>query len=198
MKQAVAVIQKNLENFESLCQDGGMHPKDRQKMCTSCDGRIPFDADVCPYCAAAQPSMASSSEERHYQSLQDSLASPYAPSYVAKPAAPLGSKKETQSEPWKETMAEKRFTNPSSSLGIPQIPTEAVAQEEQADEGKSVFWPLLLLSIGANLLMLGLLQLFFSDQGFLRLEWNSSYWFVYCLGALPLFFLGFKKASTLK
>jgi hypothetical protein len=94
-------------------------------------------------------------------------------------------------------MVEKRFNHTAPSLGAPTIPIdqEAEANAAQANNG---FWPILLLSIGANLLTLGLLQLFFSDQGFLRLEWDSSYWFVYCLAALPLFFLGFKKANPLK
>jgi hypothetical protein len=46
--------------------------------------------------------------------------------------------------------------------------------------------------------MLGLLQLFFSDSGKLKLEWDSSYWFVYCLAAAPLVLLGFKKANQLR
>jgi hypothetical protein len=192
----------------SLCQDEdnqltAMHPKDRQKMCTSCDGRIPFDAEVCPYCAAEQrptvAPLASSAKEMHHQSLQDSLTSLYSPPYAAKSATPSGEKKEfyNKPEPLKEPMAEKRFNHASASLGVPTIPMDS-AEEQHSDEGKSSFWPIFLLSIGANLLTVGLLQLFFSDNGFLRLEWNSSYWFVYCLAALPLFFLGFKKANLLK
>ncbi len=164
-----------------LYKDIIMHPKDRQKMCTNCDGRIPYDAQACPYCGAEQ----SSAKEQHHQSLQESLTSLYPPPYAEK----------NKPEPRKEPMAEKRFNN--SMLGTPTIPVDN-HQEQQADEGKSSFWPILLLSIGANLLTIGLLQLFFSDNGFLRLEWSSGYWFVYCLAALPLFYLGFKKANTLK
>ena len=94
-------------------------------------------------------------------------------------------------------MAEKRFNNSGISLGAPTIPADT-AIEQSSDEGRSSFWPILLLSIGGNLLTIGLLQLFFSDNGFLKLEWDSSYWFVYCLAAAPLFYFGFKKANTLK
>lgn len=94
-------------------------------------------------------------------------------------------------------MAEKRYNPSSIALGVPTIPQNS-AEEQAVDEGRSSFWPILLLSIGSNLLTIGLLQLLFSDRGFLRLEWDSSYWFVYCLGALPLFYFGFKKANTLK
>ena len=92
-------------------------------------------------------------------------------------------------------MSEKRFQQTTPS-GIPNIHLDH-STEQQAAEGKSGFWPLLLLSIGANLLVIGLLQLFFSDGGLLTLEWDSSYWFVYCLGALPLCYFGYKKAKNL-
>ncbi len=97
---------------------------------------------------------------------------------------------------FKDVIPEKRFHS-STPLGVPSIPPEMQEEQQFADD-KTSFWPILFLSIGANLLMLGLLQLFFSDQGFLRLEWDSSYWFVYCLAALPLVFLGYKKATQLK
>lgn len=177
-----------------------MHPKDRQKMCSSCDGRIPLDADVCPYCAAEQRTAApvSSAKEMHHQSLQDSLTSLYSPPYAAKSSNHSSEKKDFyKPEPLKEPMAEKRFNNASASLGVPTISMDST-EEQHLDEGKSSFWPIFLLSIGANLLTVGLLQLFFSDNGFLRLEWDSSYWFVYCLAALPLFFFGLKKANVLK
>jgi hypothetical protein len=103
----------------------------------------------------------------------------------------FGAKK--KSEGFREVSADKRFT---TTLGAPSL---AIEQEEtEVGEGeKSSFWALLLLSIAANLATIGLLQLFFSDNGFLRLEWDSSYWFVYLLIALPLFFLGLKKAKKL-
>jgi hypothetical protein len=179
-----------------------MNPKDRQKMCSQCDGRIPYDADACPYCAAEQGALSqsgSAAKEAHHQSLQDSLTALYSPPYTAKNI--FNEKKEfaqiPKPEPVKESMVEKRFNNPSTSLGIPTIPAEN-AEMQRSDEGKSSFWPIFFLSIAGNLLTIGLLQLFFSENGFLRLEWNSSYWFVYCLAALPLFFFGMKKVNTLR
>ena len=175
-------------------------------MCTSCDGRIPLDVDVCPYCAVDLKSTvvpASRVKELHHQSLQDSLTSLYPPPYGKNShfLSPSEEKKEAihfnKSEPVKDPMAEKRFNHTSPSLGAPTIPIDS-AVDANIDHGKNGFWPILLLSIGTNLLVLGLLQLFFSDNGFLQLEWNSSYWFIYCLAALPLFFFGFKKANGLK
>lgn len=152
-----------------------------------------MDADLCPYCASEQTQTVSSPKELHHQSLQDSLTSLYTPPYAAKPSNPIPNKP----APLKAPMAEKRFNNPSAALGIPAIPTES-AEDQHVEEGRSSFWPILLLSVGANVLTIGLLQLFFSDEGFLHLEWDSSRWYLYCLAALPLFFFGFKKVNALK
>lgn len=159
----------------------GMKPNDRQKMCTNCDGRIPVDADLCPYCATEQAQV-----YLQHKSIQESLTSLYPPPYAAKNTI----KTPEQAKP----MSEKRYqqTTPSSSPSIHLDHNE----EQQAQAEKSSFWPLLLLSIGANLFVIGVLQLFFSDNGILTLEWDSHYWFVYCLAALPLFYFGFKKANS--
>ncbi len=181
-----------------------MNSKDRQKMCSSCDGRIPLDAGVCPYCASEQRGASapiSSTKELHHQSLQDSLTSLYSPPYAGKNSGFMSNEKKevpnsSKPEPLSDPMAEKRFNNSSVAMGVPTIPVDA-SEDQQMESNKSSFWPILLLSIGGNLLTLGLLQLFFSDGGYLRLEWNSSYWFVYCLAAAPLFFFGFKKVNSL-
>jgi len=173
-----------------------MLPKDRQKMCTNCDGRIPRDADRCPYCASDVKTVSASAntvKELHHQSLQEGLTSPYHPSY-GKNSSFLN---QPSTEPPKESMVEKRFNRASPTLGTPTLPIESTA-ESNPDQEKNGFWPTLWLSIGANLFTLGLLQFIFSDHGYLRLEWDSNYWFVYCLAALPLFFFGFKKANVLK
>lgn len=166
-----------------------MHPKERHKICGSCDGRIPIDAQLCPYCTADQSfsSGSNSSLSNHHRSLQQSLSAPYTPPYQAK---------QPGSVPPKESFQDKKFVQPPSLLNPTSIPVPP-NEEVENQVAKNVFWPVLLLSIGANLLILGLLQLFFSDQGILRLEWESRYWFIYCLIALPFVFLGLKKTKLL-
>jgi hypothetical protein len=164
--------------FYSFCEL--MKLNDRQKMCLSCEGRIPLDANLCPYCAAEQ----GSATFLQHKSIQESLTSLYPPPYSAK------------KEPHKSetSMSEKKFqtASPIINTSIAQPTTE---QNSSAAEEKSSFWPLLLLCVGANLLVIGLLQLFFSENNRLTLQWNSKYWFVYCLSALPLFYFGFKKVN---
>jgi len=165
-----------------------MKPNERQKMCATCDGRIPLDANLCPYCSTEQGT--SGQVYLQHKSIQESLTSSlYPPPYAAKNT----SNPSQFQEPMSEKRSEKKFqTAPVASS--PHISLDNT--EEQSVEEKNSFWPLLLLSVGANLLVLGLLQFFFSDNGLLTLQWDSSYWFIYCLAALPLFYLGFKKIQS--
>ncbi len=162
-----------------------MHPKERQKMCKNCDGRIPVETQLCPYCASEQSlfhsvSPGGSGGPQHQRSLQESLTSLYTPA-SSKGKVPPGLEKPLY--PPKDPLQEKR---PAAA--------QASVTEAQEEGRSSPFWPILMLSLGANLLIVGLLQLFFSDHGILRLEWNSAHWFVYCLAAVPLFFFGLRKA----
>jgi hypothetical protein len=68
--------------------------------------------------------------------------------------------------------------------------------EESADAQSVPFWPILMLSLGSNLLTVGILQFFFSDHGVLRLEMNASYWFLMVLVAIPLIYFGLKNFSS--
>jgi hypothetical protein len=170
-----------------LRNDGDpMKPIDRQKMCINCDARIAVDAKECPFCGAdnAQETSHTPPPSQKNQSLQDSLTSLYSPPYPGKSATYSTHVDENPKKPTFQTVTPEKKAAPSA---------EALNAEEQ--EEKSVFWPLLMLSAGSLALTLGLLQFFFSERGFLRLEWNSSYWFFYCLFALPLLYFGYKKSS---
>lgn len=161
-------------------------------MCSHCEGRIPYEVDNCPYCGVdqAKGSGFSPVKQVHHQSLQDSLTAPYSPQHAPRPlqaAAPA-----------------MQFTKPVSPVdkkSLPQAPVsqaQALVAEEVATHEKRAFFPILFLSLAGNLLTIGLLQLLFSEGGSLRLEWDASYWFLYCLAAIPLLFFGMKKAGALK
>ncbi|HSW86519.1 MAG TPA: hypothetical protein VLG49_03350 [Rhabdochlamydiaceae bacterium] len=173
-----------------------MNPADRKKMCTSCDGMIPIDAETCLYCTADQAQTIESAPHQaplfKHQSLQDSLTSLYTPPYSSKGHMASYEESNGSQRSRRETM---NLSSPS--IAIPVAESESVDEEKDQAQG-GTFWAVFMLSLGALLLNLGLLQLFFSDHGVLRLEWNSSYWFLYCLIALPLFYFGLKKANTFK
>src|SRR5579872_7278493 len=138
-----------------------MKTTDRQKMCTNCDGRIAADATECPYCSAEQQVEEASAQTPLFknQSLQASLASLYSPPYSSKnpaqnfeePKKSIDSFATSAKAPFPSTL------NNNAPMGV--NPVEAEEQQAQSN-----FWPLFVLAIGSNLLIIGLLQLFFSDK----------------------------------
>ena len=174
-----------------------MKTADRQKMCSHCDGRIPLEAITCPYCNAEQVNKSSNAS---------SGSSLYSPPYVGKglrysigdeqKEEPAFRQQEMFQKEEKEEDEEEQRSPSKPSLSLPPV-EKAMSADTPKDES-SQFWPLFMLSLGSILATLGLLQFFFSDNGFLRLEWDSSYWFLYCLISLPLFFFGIKKVNQIK
>ncbi len=150
-----------------------MKPVDRQKMCPNCDGRVAYDATQCPYCfATLQVEGAAQGTLFKHQSLQDSLTNPYTPPYGVQTTEPALEKKST----------------------VKASDSTAIIGKEEASDNKN-FWPILFLSLAGNLFTLGVLQFFFSDQGIVKLEMNGTYWFLFILLSLPLFYFGFKQTK---
>ncbi len=169
-----------------------MKPSDRQKMCTQCDGRVPVEAQECPYCSAEfhEPPQEASQELFKSQTLQDSLTSLYAPPYGVKPTYSISSTPQMPAEPTRKASQE---TFKEVSAKAPEMPIQS--QEDQV-ETKSQFLPILVLFSASNFLILGLIQALFAENGKLSMEWDSSYWFIYCVLSIPLFFFGYKKLAA--
>ncbi len=152
-----------------------MKPVDRQKICPNCDGRVSYDATQCTYCFAALQVDNSAPKLFSPSPSQDNLSALYTPPYSTQPAEPKITPKSFYTEKDGGAMIDKT----------------------EASESKS-FLPILLLTLGGNLLTLSILQFFFSDHGIVRLEINGSYWFLMLLASLPLFYFGLKGSSESK
>ncbi len=123
-------------------------------------------------------------------SSQESLSSLYPPPYSNRNFSHMKiDNKDTNS---KFKMSQAPAENPFA-----KISANAKTESQEAEE-KSGFFSIILALLGSNLLTLGLMLAFFSDGGFLRLEWSSKYWFVYCLIALPMVYAGLKQAKEAK
>lgn len=155
-----------------------MKPVDRQKICPNCDGRISYDATQCTYCFTALQADNSSSKLFTSPS-QDHLSALYTPPYSTRPAT--------------ETAEPKIISRPTPLFT--EKDGSAAKERTEASDSKN-FLPLLLLTLGGNLLTLSILQFFFSDHGIVRLEINGSYWFLMLLASLPLFYFGLKSSSN--
>jgi hypothetical protein len=182
-----------------------MHSTEKEKMCVQCEGRIPMNIGECPFCGAPQEGQKVRNSFKaplfESKSLKDSLASLYTPPYQGKGSPPTQEELPFYAEPEREPAA------PYGSIyrDVSNVPFRDVAAEELAkattqgsDEvKKSSLWMTILLVTGSNLLLLSLMQLFFSKGGFLRLEWDASYWFLYLLASLPLLYFGVKQWKEL-
>lgn len=157
-----------------------MKPVDRQKACAKCDGRIPWNAKECIYCGVEIGEAPTDPASFKQHTLQESLASLYTPPYAAKSSHLFNQEEEKGEERGRSTYQES---------------VAAFPEEETAEEVKNNFLPMFLLVIGTNLFTIGLLQLFFSTDGLLSLEWDSTYWFAYCMLAAPMVYFGYQLSA---
>src|SRR3990170_3719807 len=178
-----------------------MKTADKQKMCSNCHGRIPIEADTCLYCGQEQadaPAADASSQAPLFEqkSLQDSLTSLYSPPYSSKRPSYLAEKEEAASKISRPQATPKRVQEAKrESIALP---VEESAVDPSRAEAKGSLFSILLLLLGGNLFALGLMQCFFSVGSRLRLEWQADSWYLYCLVAVPLLFVGYRLASRLK
>jgi hypothetical protein len=154
-----------------------MKPLDKFKLCSQCDGRIPIEVVICPYCSATLNSQdpQRSAPLRNLAS-SENLASLYTPPYAAQRIQPTSALEE-----------KKRSISPQSEPKVTTLNSEAPQSEE-----KSEILPISLLVIGSNLLVISVMQLILSDNGLLKLEWDARYWYIYAIISAPLLWLGIK------
>lgn len=142
-----------------------MKAKKRQKLCYNCEGEVDLDVIVCPFCAAdlrEEKPEQSSPPYHHHLKNLDTQKALYPSSHTP---------------PEREEVA---------------APELAITEEEDETETRSSYAPIILLTFGAQLLLLGLFMLLFSNQGTLTLQWDTRFWYFYLLASLPLLIFGYK------
>ena len=145
-----------------------MKPNKRQKLCHNCDAEIDLDVIVCPFCAAdlrSEKPEQKSAPPTVRNLRGETEGSLYPPPYPIK-----GAVEETIAKPLAEA-------------------------ESPEEKPKSVILPTILLTLGVQLLVLGLLMVLFSHKGVILLKWNAHIWFLYCIGAIPFLYFGYKNLS---
>ncbi|MEI6243340.1 MAG: hypothetical protein WCP39_08085 [Chlamydiota bacterium] len=144
-----------------------MGQKKRLKLCQYCDGQLDLDVIVCPYCG-------NEVVEKKKEDLP-----------VGSPFSSQKTESSLYPPPYRSTREE------SEEIFMKQEPMQ---KEEvlEAPEEKGAFLSTMLFSLGINLVLVGFFILLFSRHGELLLRWDSRFWFVYVLLALPLIFFGFR------
>jgi len=77
------------------------------------------------------------------------------------------------------------------SYVVKGVPEDVVTEQAEETE-KSPVSGVVLCTLGAQLLLLALMMLFFSDGGKLTLQWSAKWWPLYLVGSVPLLFFGMK------
>lgn len=149
-----------------------MDRKDKKKLCPQCEGTIPYQMPHCPFCGFEHFIKETSTA----QTLgSQGLSSLYHPPYLAQSIG------EVRKDP-KDTQA----TPPDPA---PASPIEKSLEDRLA---KVELITIILLSIGGQFMMLGLMLLLFSVDGVVTLQWKSQYWYFYSLFSIPFLLLGLK------
>ena len=159
-----------------------MDKKDKKKLCAQCEGTIPYQLTHCPFCGY-EPQKKNPAELLADASAQNAgLSSLYNPPYLSKSIG----------ESRKETTQEQ--INPYQELTEGKEDIQAVENHL----AKMELIVILLISIGGQFMMLGLMLLLFSVDGYVTLQWKSKYWYFYCIFSIPFILLGLKLLKKFK
>ncbi|MDF2577028.1 MAG: hypothetical protein K0S74_512 [Chlamydiales bacterium] len=150
--------------------------KQKKKLCWNCEGSIPLKSELCPYCGA-----------------NFKLTSPY----------------QTQQYDYAKQLEDSLHLNSSKIDSIGDVDHSSLLEEqkneeasnfpvdEMSEESQFTLIPLLFFLPGSTLTFFALLLLLFSRHGTLRIEWDTSYWFLYLLLGSTLLGLGWNKLKNI-
>lgn len=152
-----------------------MEKKDKKKLCTQCEGNIPYHLKHCPFCGFEQQVKNNLTEQAN-EDINSSLSSLYNPPYLSQSIGEVRKESYLQS-----SISSLDQNNDKDSYGSVE---NKLAKKELI--------VILLLSIGGQFMMLGLMLLLFAVDGYVTLQWKSKYWYFYCLFSIPFLLLGLK------
>ena len=151
-----------------------MEQRSKTKMCPHCDGDVEMEIVVCPYCG----------KDVNEQKLNPA---------IQKPVTGSLSPEETLSSLYPPPYKLKTY---DQELHKEQEEEEVIPEQNNVHESeKQTLTPVVLLSIGLNLLFFGLFVFLFSSKGELFLRINSNLWILYVLFGLPLLYFGWRKIN---
>lgn len=141
-------------------------------MCYNCEGEIDLDVIVCPFCAADLREEKPEQQRTSYN-----------------PAASVKNLN-TQQSLYPPHYAPKEAPSQEAVALAEELPIES-------EEAKNIFGPTILMTLGAQLLLFGVLMFLFSNKGVMILKWDARLWFFYIMAAIPLLIFGYRSVSKL-
>ncbi len=156
-----------------------MKPKKRQKMCYNCEGEVDLDVIVCPFCAA---DLRAEKPEQQYPA--------YNPASSVKALNPAPVNTQTSKSLYPPAQAAEEEAPQEQEAVLPM-------EEASESEGKTMIGPTILLALGVQLALFGLMMALFSSKGVFVLKWDARLWFLYLLASAPLIIFGYRALSKL-
>ncbi|MBI3508242.1 MAG: hypothetical protein HY069_01215 [Chlamydiia bacterium] len=142
-----------------------MKPKKRQKLCQNCEGEIDLDVIVCPFCAA---DLREEKPEKGRMQVQSNTTTSFNPTF------------------------ESLYPSPHAPRTFEESAAPPAPEAKEEEGRPSYVFPLFLITLGVQLLLLGVLTLLFSHHGAVVLKWSAKFWFIYLFASLPLLVFGYK------
>jgi hypothetical protein len=158
----------------------------KNKLCWNCEGNVSRDAANCKYCGVYLHRDDDDDDDIYEDEIEEEVKAPTSPPPTTNPGPTLV----------KPVSAETAIPRPP--YNTEKVVTATLDKNSVHSDAnyvtalKTVVAPLVLLSAGSVFVIFAFLLYFFSSNGVLQLQWNSSYWFYYLLAALPLLFFGWK------
>lgn len=149
-----------------------MDRKDKKKLCPQCEGTIPYQMPHCPFCGFEHFIKETSTAKTLSN---QGLSALYHPPYLAQSIGEV--RKEVKDSP-------ELNSDPAANPFPERSLEDRLAKVELIT--------IVLLSIGGQFMMLGLMLLLFSVDGVVTLQWKSQYWYFYSLFSIPFLLLGLK------
>ena len=156
-----------------------MDKKDKKKLCSQCEGSIPYQLTQCPFCGYEQQDKSSSEVLSDTLDRNRGLSSLYHPPYLSQS---IGEVRKDKTE----------------HISFPKEQESEQSNDKENELAKKEVIVILLLAIGGQFMLLGCILLLFSVDGIVTLQWKSKYWYIYCLFSVPFLILGFKLLKKFK
>jgi hypothetical protein len=173
--------------IDYIMLNSSMSTKPKKKLCWNCEGNVSVKEVMCPYCGVSLHPSTNGGKEGQKDHLNPpyKLVNPAHEQHIPLPLYAPTAEETEESEPEKEVDQEEEKNH--SKLPLFNSATEA----------SKVVITLALLIGGSIFFIFSLALLLFSDEGYLTLRWNGSFWFVYLLISIPMLIYGWKFIQTL-
>jgi len=144
-----------------------------KKMCVFCHAQVAMEAKICPFCRG------------HFDQIHSQT--------VTEPQKkdPLGLSEKQTIDSLYPPPYQPKMERIEEEEEVQKPIEENIRGEKVATKPVSALLPIFLFSLGSQLLIFSLFLFFFSQEGMLVMQWNSSLWYLYSILSIGMLFGGY-------